>query len=577
MFSIVIPTYKRDDDLCSCLQSLKENTVYPYEVIVLHPGTESTIALCRQFGAREMYDNARQNGKRIKSLWAIINDGIRAAFYDYVLYLNDDCLVLPQWDVIAKTYFDNPRLGLLVLKTKGIGQDPFFQVIQTLYGYPCANYAIINKKAGILFDEQYDWFWGDADIPLSFASMSKYKIASTTENMIIHNHRIDDTRLSNENSGKNTADENYFQRKWEHYKRHGDYLKKKTKTAVLTGKFIFKIKRRIKLYLSILKENVHWLKEAFISIFDRRLRYSVQGYSSGDARYAIDYYYKNFLPVPQENLRLSAYNPHIRFFESHGSEQNRKKIRLKKNKMTIFITGECVHSNVTPNAHYYKDNCIKDTDISLGFDYIDTENYIRFPYWLFRFFPITSDKDIIATKVKEFNSAYYEKSKFCTLIASHDITGIRTKMLYAVNTIAPVMLPGKFLQNDKTLITDFKNNKHDYLQQFKFNICPENDVYSGYVTEKIFDALAADCIPIYWGGDIPPEPQVINKDAIIFLNPDSPNEGLEKIKLLYTDDKTYRNFKKNKKLNDSAIDYIADIMTSTFELFEQKIKQKGFF
>lgn len=577
MFSVVIPTYKRDDDLKSCLQSLKENTIGHYEVIVLHPGIESTIDLCRQFGAREMCDNARKNGKRIKSLWAIINDGIRAASYDYVLYLNDDCLVLPQWDLIAKKYFEDMQLGLLVLKTKGIGQDPAFRTIPTLFDYPCANYAIINKKADILFDEHYDWFKGDADIPLQFASMSQYTIKATTENMIIHNHRIDDTRLSNENSGKNTADETYFQRKWEHYKRHGDYLKKKTKIAVLTGKLIFKIKRRIKLYLSILKENVHWLKEAFISIFDRRLRYSVQGYSSGDDRYAIDYYYKNFLPIPQENLRLSVYNPHIRFYESHGEKKIKKQIHINDNKLTVFVTHECIHSQVVPNATYYRDNCLLCTDISMGFDYLDAKNYVRFPYWLFRFFPVTKNKDIIAAKVKEFNSRCYTKNKFCALIASHDMTGLRTKMICAVNKIETVMLAGKFMQNDKTLIIDFNNNKHEYLKQFQFNLCPENDVHKGYVTEKIFDALEADCIPIYWGGDVPPEPDVINSKAIILLDPDEPENALHTIQTLYTNAAAYADFKKNKKLNDYAVDWIADIMKHTFDLYEAKIKTKGFY
>ncbi|MFC2615658.1 MAG: glycosyltransferase family 2 protein, partial [Treponema sp.] len=255
MFSVVIPTYKRDEDLRNCLQSLKENTVGPYEVIVLHPGTESTIDLCRQFSAREICDNARKNGKRIKSLWAIINDGIRASAYDYVMYLNDDCLVLSQWDLIAKQYFGDPQLGLLVLKTKGIGLDPAFRTIPTLFDYPCANYAIINKKAKILFDEHYDWFWGDADIPLQFASMSKYTIKATTENMVIHNHRIDDTRVNNESSEKNRADENYFQTKWKDYKRKGQYLRKESKFEIYTEIVVFKIKRRIKFYLSILKEN----------------------------------------------------------------------------------------------------------------------------------------------------------------------------------------------------------------------------------------------------------------------------------------------------------------------------------
>ncbi len=44
------------------------------------------------------------------------------------------------------------------------------------------------------------------------------------------------------------------------------------------------------------------------------------------------------------------------------------------------------------------------------------------------------------------------------------------------------------------------DKKHETLQNYKFNICYENakDI-TGYITEKIFDALFAGCIPIYWG------------------------------------------------------------------------------
>lgn len=42
--------------------------------------------------------------------------------------------------------------------------------------------------------------------------------------------------------------------------------------------------------------------------------------------------------------------------------------------------------------------------------------------------------------------------------------------------------------------------KLDVLKNYKFSICYENakDI-PGYVTEKIFDSLAAGCIPVYWG------------------------------------------------------------------------------
>jgi len=242
MFSIVIPTYKRDDDLEECLESIRANTKLTVEIIVLHGGFETTEKICQKYEAISMLDNARKDGKRVKGLWAIINDGIRAAKYDYVMYLNDDCLVMPDWDKTAAKYFEeDDKLGLLVLKSKGIGQNPEFRIAEGGYGFPCANYAILNKKAKILFDEHYDWFYGDADIPLEFAYSSVYKVKTTSENMVIHNHKVDENRKERE-MGKDVFDPDfkYYEDKWRYFRRKEDKLIKKC--------FLYKISYLIKSY-----------------------------------------------------------------------------------------------------------------------------------------------------------------------------------------------------------------------------------------------------------------------------------------------------------------------------------------
>lgn len=40
--------------------------------------------------------------------------------------------------------------------------------------------------------------------------------------------------------------------------------------------------------------------------------------------------------------------------------------------------------------------------------------------------------------------------------------------------------------------------KLDTLENFAFNLCPENSMYPGYYTEKIPEAFVADCLPIAW-------------------------------------------------------------------------------
>jgi hypothetical protein len=41
--------------------------------------------------------------------------------------------------------------------------------------------------------------------------------------------------------------------------------------------------------------------------------------------------------------------------------------------------------------------------------------------------------------------------------------------------------------------------KTEVSSKYKFMICFENDLFPGYVTEKLLDAYASGCIPLYWG------------------------------------------------------------------------------
>jgi hypothetical protein len=122
--------------------------------------------------------------------------------------------------------------------------------------------------------------------------------------------------------------------------------------------------------------------------------------------------------------------------------------------------------------------------------------------------------------------------KNIALIASHDGSGIRAKMYKDLSTVSRVACPGLFMRNTYTLKTVFRDNKLAYLRLFKFNACPENSNYSGYVTEKLFDCLIAGCIPIYFGSHNNPEPGIINSQALVFYDPSSPWFALDKVSSL---------------------------------------------
>ncbi|MDR3169922.1 MAG: hypothetical protein LBU27_09650 [Candidatus Peribacteria bacterium] len=62
-----------------------------------------------------------------------------------------------------------------------------------------------------------------------------------------------------------------------------------------------------------------------------------------------------------------------------------------------------------------------------------------------------------------------------------------------------------------------ENDKISFLQQYRFNICPENTLEKGYVTEKLVDAIQGGCVPIYRGMLDEWDKQIFNKEAIIYI------------------------------------------------------------
>lgn len=220
MLSVVIPTYNRNQNLDNCLKSIT-NCSKNCEILVPHPEIDKELSeICIKYGALEYLDGSRKNGKRIRSIWGVINDGIQKASNNYVAWINDDCLVLPNWDEIGESYFID-SVGLVIFKTKGINMSQEYRTIEAAFGIPCANYAILNKKIGVRFDESYSWFYGDADISLQVALKKKLSVIATKENCIDHLHCVDTERKKNETDPRIKSDELYFRKKWRTYTRIG--------------------------------------------------------------------------------------------------------------------------------------------------------------------------------------------------------------------------------------------------------------------------------------------------------------------------------------------------------------------
>jgi hypothetical protein len=90
----------------------------------------------------------------------------------------------------------------------------------------------------------------------------------------------------------------------------------------------------------------------------------------------------------------------------------------------------------------------------------------------------------------------------------------------------------------KSFNTQIKNHsesgliKFDELQNFAFNLCPENGMHPGYYTEKIPEAFMAGCLPITWVD----ENVKIDFNPIAFINlaPMSANYFSELAEILHS-------------------------------------------
>ncbi len=184
-------------------------------------------------------------------------------------------------------------------------------------------------------------------------------------------------------------------------------------------------------------------------------------------------YFWNLLSKKYD-LELSE-EPDILFYSDFGINFT------NYNCIRVFFTGE----NTRPN--------FKECDFSFSFDYLPEEprNY-RLPLYLFyddvNKLTISKEPELIASK----------KTKFCSFIISNKYSAKRINFFKKLSKYKKVDSGGKVLNN----IGDPVKDKYKFMKDYKFNIAFENSAYPGYTTEKIFQPMQVNTIPIYWGNPL---------------------------------------------------------------------------
>lgn len=264
--------------------------------------------------------------------------------------------------------------------------------------------------------------------------------------------------------------------------------------------------------------------------------------------------YRNLIP---KNKSISIYSVH----------GDRKKIKLDLNRNKIFYTGE--------NPDYinsYHDYCLSDVKLALGFDYLNHEHYLRLPIWYLFF--VKYDLDLIGikewlNKIELTNrNRSFQNRKFCSMVASHDSNGLRTKLFNLLNCISNIDSGGMLLKNNDDINKLYNNDKIRFIENYKFNICLENSDRLGYVTEKIFHSIIAGCLPIYWGGDNLAEKSILNQERILYLDPSNMNQIFNKVEELYNSPKLLLDFYNQGVFLKGAAEHIYDTLIQ----LEEKVK-----
>lgn len=207
-----------------------------------------------------------------------------------------------------------------------------------------------------------------------------------------------------------------------------------------------------------------------------------------------DNYFANLLATKYD-IEIDEVNPDVLFFSVDYANQ---KERLKyKDCLRIFYTGE----DVAPNWN--------ECDIGLTFRHSTDIREYRLPLWALHLNwfkrPYNDDRDhAYMHSIENFltKPKNIDKTKFCAFVASQP-KGKRVDFVPKLSSIKRVDCAGRLHNNMNGVIRGRGDQKYkiDWYKPYKFNITMENTSSRGYATEKIIDAMFANCIPIYWGSE----------------------------------------------------------------------------
>lgn len=201
--SVILPVYNGERTLKECLKAIFTQVYYPpkFEIIVINDGsTDQTKEIAKQFPIHLI--NFTNNKGRITAR----DEGVKRAKYNYVQFIDADCIATKTWilDILKKNYEPiqgqvinvsekivdrffyllRRRFYLAVKKPIFINNNNFLRIPKGLGNFMCSKkrYSMVNyRNRGEYFsDDQY----------LIYEMNKNKEVLAIPESIVYHNERV---------------------------------------------------------------------------------------------------------------------------------------------------------------------------------------------------------------------------------------------------------------------------------------------------------------------------------------------------------------------------------------------------
>lgn len=210
LLSLVTGKVERDASFQRLVDSIVRHTTLDWEFIVADASAVPYVATLPNITV--IHEKPRLTHSRG------YNVAFRRAKGRYILWLNDDAEVCPQYDVESVGFMEShPRIGLGALHYSENG-EPFR--VNSAWGVPYANFGIFRKEIGEkvhYFDEEIDMYGADNSLALRIL-LQDYGIADIPTAKILHHSSKDQIRADNQLGKK--RDNHTLQEKYMPMKRY---------------------------------------------------------------------------------------------------------------------------------------------------------------------------------------------------------------------------------------------------------------------------------------------------------------------------------------------------------------------